>query len=225
MLDNAAGGSIIKRAGEKTEGCVGGVMKALVIVLLMMLPAAAAQRVPAAKDESHGVSVVKARWQKRFYNPALDEAAADASSDPAELTRARQDAARANPGRSGQLTLPPDTERPGATHRPKPGRGSNVYLYEVKVRNEGTKKIRSIVWEYVLFDPATRAEVGRHEFESKVGIGVGKSKSLLGTSSMPPASVVHVSKSDKETREQYADRVDIRRVVYEDGTVWERTRE
>ena len=205
-------------------------MKALGIVLLLLLPAgAAAQEAPAAKDESHGVSVVKARWQKRFYNRALDEDPTDASSDPAELTRARQDAARATPARSDQRgrsplppPLPPDT--PGATLGPRPGRGSNVYLYEVKVRNKGTKKIRSIVWEYVLYDPATRAEVGRHEFESKVSIGVGQSKSLQGASSMPPASVVHVSKSDRETREQYADRVDIRRVVYEDGTVWERGR-
>ena len=200
-------------------------MKAFGIVLLLLLPAgAAAQEAPAAKDESHGVTVVKARWQKRFYNPARDGDPRDASSDLAEVTRARQDAARANPDRAA-LPLPPDTESPGATLRPKPGRASILYLYEVKVRNEGTKKIRSIVWEYVLFDPATRAEVGRHEFESKVGIDVGKSKSLTGTSSMPPASVVHVSKSDRETREQYAERVDIRRVVYEDGTVWERVRD
>jgi hypothetical protein len=77
----------------------------------------------------------------------------------------------------------------------------------------------------VLFDSDTQAEVGRHEFESKIAIDVGKSKSLLGASDTPPAAVVHVSKSDKETREQYSDRVDIRRVVYEDGTVWERGRQ
>ncbi len=204
-------------------------MKTISLVLLMLLPAVAAaqEAAAAAKNEPHGVSVLKARWQKRFYNRAPDEDPGDASSDPAELTRARQAAAQASPGRNERehITLPPRTEAPSAGYEPQPGRTSTVYVYEATVSNKGTKKIRSIVWEYVLYDPATQAEVGRHEFESKVAIAVGKSKSLRGASSIPPASVIHVSKSDKETREQYADRVDIRRVLYEDGTVWERGRQ
>ena len=196
------------------------------VLSILMLPAwAAAQEPAAAPDDSHGVKVLKARWQKRIYNPALDEDPMDASSDAAELTRARQEVSKANTRRSeqrGVYPLPPPTEAPSAKYRPQPGPAGNVYLYEVTVSNKGTKKIRSIVWEYVLYNPATKDEVGRHEFESRVGIEVGKSKSLVGASSMPPASVVHVSQSDKETREQYADRVDIHRVVYEDGTVWER---
>ncbi|HJQ32346.1 MAG TPA: hypothetical protein VJ866_09210 [Pyrinomonadaceae bacterium] len=202
-------------------------MKILGLVLLVLIwPAlTAAQETAAANDDSHGVKILKARWQKRFYNPALDEDPMNASSDAAELTRARQEVSQANTRRveqRGRYPLPPPTEAPSAKLRPEPGPAGNVYLYEVTVSNRGTKKIRSIVWEYVLYNPATKDEVGHHEFESNVGIEVGKSKSLVGASSMPPASVVHVSQSDKETREQYADRVDIRRVVYEDGTVWER---
>jgi hypothetical protein len=101
----------------------------------------------------------------------------------------------------------------------------NYYLYEVKFSNGGAKKIRSLVWEYVLFDAATRREVGRHSFETKADISAGKTKSLLGLSTSPPATVVDVKQSDKESQGQFSERVEIQRVVYDDGTIWERGRQ
>jgi hypothetical protein len=132
----------------------------------------------------------------------------------------RVNAIRAQLGRP-QLSMPAQTaeslDRPALDGKPMP-----IYLYEIKVVNTGAKKIRSLIWEYVLLDVETQREVGRHLFESKVGIEVGKSKGLTGWSTQPPATIVDVSKSDKESRGQFSERIDVQRVEYDDGTHWER---
>ena len=209
-------------------------MKTLGMILLSLLacaPAAAqnpAEPPPSPSTEAHGVSVVKATWRKEVFNPALLEDPLSASDNTVQLLRERKEITRENNSRA----------QAGIRLRPLPARAAGEpatgptelppvdprvsYLYEVKVVNRGTKKISSLVWEYVLFDPATEREVGRHAFETKTGIGVGKQQTLSARSGYPPASVVDVSKSDKDKRGQYAERVEIRRVVYEGGAVWER---
>ena len=205
-------------------------MKAFGLVLLWLLaaaPAAAQQSADApAAPAAHGVFVVKVSWRKQFYNPALEDDPLRATVNTAQLQRARQDTLRENNERAktGRERLPMPTQTADGAAGIVTSDPRVAYLYEVKVVNRGTKKIRSLVWEYVLFDPATEREVGRHAFETRAGIGVGKDQTLSGQSRMPPASLVDVQKSNKEVRGQYAERVEIRRVVYEDGTVWERER-
>ncbi|HEX8502430.1 MAG TPA: hypothetical protein VF659_17740 [Pyrinomonadaceae bacterium] len=208
-------------------------MKTLGLILLSLLacapaaaqnPAAAAAPAPGA----HGVSVVKATWRKQTFNPALLEDPLSASNNTAQLLQARKEITRENNERAkaGIRLRPMPTQAPGepavGPSELPPSDPRVSYLYEVKVVNTGTKKIRSLVWEYVVFDPATEREVGRHAFETKAGIGVGKGQTLSARSELPPASVVDVSKTDREARGQFAERVEIRRVVYEGGAVWER---
>ena len=202
-------------------------MKQLLVLLMMtpLLAGAAAAQTPAAATEPHGVSVAGARWAKQVYNPALLEDPMDVSTDAAQLQRERREVSRVNATRNeriGRTPLPPPTEPIIKTAKRSSEPASTFYVYQVKVTNGGAKKIRSIVWDYVLFDPATQQEVGHHVFETKVSLGAGKSKDLLGTSNTPPASIVDVSKSDKEVRGQYSERIDIQRVEYSDGTFWAR---
>ena len=203
----------------------------LMFASILLAGSAAAQTatpVQTAAPETHGVSVVKARWHKRFHNPALDEDPLRAANEARQLERERRETQRINLilAQQGRNQLPMPTQTiPTQPSDILPNERRDYYLYEVKLSNTGTKKIRSLVWSYVLFDEATQREVGNHAFESKVGLGVGKSKSLLGFSTEPPARIVDVSKSNKETtRGQYTERVEIHRVVYADGTVWERDR-
>ena len=199
-------------------------MKTLGLVLLMLLPAGAAAQEASARPAEHGVSVVKARWHKQLYIPALEEDPLLASIETAEMQRERKDAMRVNNARGalGREPLPVPTQPRGTVGKKDSGPASTYYVYEVTVSNNAKKKIRSLVWEYVLFEAETEREVGRHLFESKVGIGVGKSKGLAAWSTEPPAGVVHVSQSDKEKPGQFAERIDIKRVEYDDGTFWER---
>ena len=204
-------------------------MKKLLVLLTaapLLACAAAAQTPKATPTEPHGVTVVGGRWDREVYNPALLEDPMDISTDAAQLLRERREVSRINAARerTGRTALPPPTEPSIKTaKRTSPGLATNIYLYQIRVSNGGTKKIRSIVWDYVLFDQATQREMGRNQFESKVSIGVGKTKDLFGSSKTPPAAVVDVSKSDKVERGQYAEAVEIQRVEYNDGTIWERS--
>lgn len=201
-------------------------MKALGLVFTaLMLTGTAAAQTAAPAPEPHGVSVVKARWQKRFHNPALDEDPLRGIDDARELERERKETQRINTIllKQGRTQIPLPSQSVNESVRIPPNKAMNYYLYEVKLSNTGAKKIRSLVWAYVLYDATAAREVGSHSFETKVSLGAGKSKSLTGLSTKPPATVVDVSKSARETKPgQYAERVEIHRVEYEDGTVWER---
>ncbi|HEX8148729.1 MAG TPA: hypothetical protein VF591_16220 [Pyrinomonadaceae bacterium] len=194
-------------------------------------PAGANGPAPAASaPETHGISVIKTNWQKRFYNPALDEDPLRGANDAIQLERARREAQRVNAIRQqqglGRRRMPTQTVEGVLGGAESVNR--DFYVYEVKVLNTGTKKIKSLAWDYVLFDPATQREVGRHSFETKTGIDRGKGKTLVGWSENPPAGIVDArkpeggKKPDKESHAQFTERVDIQRVVYEDGAAWER---
>lgn len=204
-------------------------MKGLsLLILMLLLTGVAAGQTPATESNPHGVEVVQARWHKQFYIPALDEdpmLGSDATTDAQRQRKEANKAAEArNKGDRVLYRLPAPAEAPGEpANKRQDGSRSTVYVYEVKVSNGGMKKIRSIVWDYVLFDPATQRDVGNHPFETKIVIHPGKSKSLRGTTTSPPATVVDVSKSNKEAHGQYSERIDIRRVEYDDGTFWERS--
>ena len=198
------------------------------LLLLLGAPAAAQSETPApaSAPETHGLSVVKTNWHKRYYNPALEEDPLRGANDAIHLERARRQTQRDNAARQqqgrGPRRMPTQTIEGVLADARSENR--DYYVYEVKVLNTGTKKIKALVWEYVVFDPVTQREVGRHSFETKAGIDLGKGKTLVGWSTLPPAGIVDARKPEKETRTQFTERVDIRRVVYEDGAVWERPR-
>jgi hypothetical protein len=209
------------------------------LLLLMLGAPAAAQsdaqseaqsRTPTevAAAETHGLSVVKANWSRRFYNqqPAPEDDPLRSAAETLQLERERKEPAR------------PTSSRRGVTRDPRPpprntdvlggitsGESRHYYVYEIKVLNNGTKKIKSLAWDYVLLDPSTRREVGRHSFETTAGIALGKGKTLVGMSTMPPVSILDAKRPEKGAPAKFEQRVDILRVVYEDGAVWERPRE
>lgn len=200
------------------------------LLLLMLGASAVAQSAPATEasaTQTHGLSVVKANWSRHHYNPALEEGSLHSASETIQTEPAQLEAPRPSLMRRGgtrnRRPAPAQTADLWGDDLPRESR--DYYVYEVKVLNNGTKKIKLLTWDYVLFDPSTQREVGRHSFETKAGIDLGKGKTLVGMSTLPPVSVVDARKTEKETRPRLTERVDIRRVVYADGAVWERPRE
>ncbi|HYO99110.1 MAG TPA: hypothetical protein VER76_02750 [Pyrinomonadaceae bacterium] len=202
-------------------------MKTLCLLLLMFLASSAAdaraQESPAeGAADAPGVAVGQISWRKYIHNPALDEDPFKHNREQLENERRQEIIDRENAlrMRSGKTAID-DRGRPTAVEvAARDPRAT--YLYKAKVTNTESKVIRAIEWDYVFFDHAGGKEVGRHMFKSRVKIHPGKSAELSRRTASPPTSVVEVTKTAKKLKEQYAERVEILRIEYEDGSVWTR---
>ena len=117
------------------------------------------------------------------------------------------------PTKTTQISVPaPETGRRGL---------SVTYIYEVKVRNTGEKEIRTLIWEYVFFEPGTERELGRRRFVSRESIGPGKTRNLVLRSASSPTGTIDASKAGKKSRDEYSEQVVIQRIEYADGSVWQ----
>ena len=82
---------------------------------------------------------------------------------------------KVGPGPSVDSTFKAETDSPnGTTSDPNtPAQASGVkdqnapfFLYSVELKNDGSKAIKAILWNYLIIDSATNEELGRHEFVS-----------------------------------------------------------
>jgi len=95
----------------------------------------------------------------------------------------------------------------------------NGYRYSVELQNLADKKVQAVEWDYVFVEAGTGKELRRHSFRSDVGIGVGKRKKVVVESAAGPHGVVDVNVLSGESS---GEQVEIKRVIYGDGTKWER---
>ena len=96
-----------------------------------------------------------------------------------------------------------------------------IFQYRVTVINSAAKPISELDWDYVFTDAMTGEELGRREFTSVEKIGAGKRKELLVVISSPPAQRISVYTLGKKERDGMVERVEIRRILYDDGTAWQ----
>jgi hypothetical protein len=107
--------------------------------------------------------------------------------------------------------------------RPDPGPSSVKYSYEARIKNEGAKTIRMVVWTYSFVDRATGLEVGQRRLTSPTSAPPGGTVNLVVMSTTRPVRVVQAAKPNNEKKHKYLERVTIDRVEYDDGTVWQRS--
>ncbi|HLL14276.1 MAG TPA: hypothetical protein VK388_04290 [Pyrinomonadaceae bacterium] len=96
------------------------------------------------------------------------------------------------------------------------------FMYKVSVKNTGTKAIKSLDWDHVFFDTDTKAESGRHQFTGDEKIAPGKQKEFTVFTPSPPSRTVSVYKLQKRERDTLGESIVVVRIVYEDGSVWQR---
>jgi hypothetical protein len=196
------------------------------MLTVFLLTGVASAQTPSSVPDAPGVTVISKKWRKQLRPNALNDTQVSDHQKQLEYERDMKDTlyentVRAKAGeRPLRLPTPPGLSRsePGAKRYRNPGQ----YVYEVKIRNTGTKKIRELTWEYVLFDPNTGREVGSHRFTNEESISPGKTKTMTGYSVTSPVSVVDVTKSGKEEVGQYSERVVIHSIEYDDGSSWQR---
>jgi hypothetical protein len=201
----------------------GGVMKLLNLLLLgLLLAGATSAQSTSAPSDPPGVTVTRFSWHKDIYIPALLDDPMSPNQDQADLKREQKAIKKANTARvaGGQTPLPMPTREIYSSQRDIPQGPSVNYIYEAKIKNTGEKTIKTIVWEYLLSDPETAAQVGRHQFIDTSKIRPGKTSNLVGYSATPPTSILQAQKAGKEHK--YSERVVINRIEYEDGSFWQR---
>ena len=94
------------------------------------------------------------------------------------------------------------------------------FTYEVVVRNDSARKVREIDWDYVFLAAGTQEELGRRQFTSDEKIDAGKTKKLSVRVSTPPAYSVRAPQTGKNESAAFTEKIDIVRILYEDGTEW-----
>lgn len=188
-------------------------MRRLALVSLHLFAlacAASAQDAAAARvvgrQSPPGVVVIRLKWAREVQAPrGWDRAPFDAS-----VGRAQTPAPPSGPNRHPVPSSP----------FPQSGRLPYVYHYTAKIRNDGAKEIRVVLWEYVVTDPDSRKELGRHRFYSREKIGEREQATLRGKSVSAPSKVVSAKGLEKDGRSPFDESFEVRCVMYADGSWW-----
>ncbi len=188
------------------------------LILFLFAIGAAAQTAPTWPD----VTVLENKWRMEVRNPAVEKDPFAANNQQMQQEQAVKRAAIENDNRvkQGEMALPPVVQQP----RNETGHSklSVDYVYELKVKNNGPKEIRMLIWECLFFQPGTTEEVGRRRFVSQVSIKPGATKHIMLSSPKSPTGsrTVDASKAGKKPNEMYSEQVVIRNIGYADGTNW-----
>lgn len=199
-------------------------MKILNLVLLAFLltSGVAAQTSPSYPD-APGVVVVKNSWHTRVLDSAAYE-------DPLRASRERVGEEIA------QREIMEDYRSSGGSTRTLPSRDVQwrslraptravQYIFEAEIKNTGAKRMRGVVWEYVFLGPAGGREVGYRRFASKVSVSPGKSAKMVAYITLHVNNATEAKVANKAAQQahgKYLERISIRRILYEDNSVWER---
>ena len=201
-------------------------MKTFILLLLLSAPLAHAARAQTAASDP-GVEVVKYGWSKERINWERDPIAGELESIDDARMRMRnekriEDAKRGSAPETDRLKTEAraDDALIAARHRGKPAR--YVFSYKASLRNNGTRAVKEVDWDYVFFDAATSQEVGRHQFTSEGRLDPGKKKDFGFLITAPPSKTISVHSLNDGERRGLTGRVVLVRVLYADGSVWRR---
>lgn len=185
-------------------------MKALTVITIIVIAVVSQAQTTTPARPPHGLVTLKLTWSREMNPP---QAAAPRQDEVSGLPR--RDNPQANP--ADKLRAPsaiPSSSLPNQGKLP-------YYVYLLKVRNEGGKKVRGVLWEYVAADRDNGAELSRRRFISLQEIGLGEVATLRAESPSPPSNVVTTGGLGKDERAPFTSSAEIRCVLYADDTAWE----
>ncbi len=169
------------------------------------------------------IEILKLHWDRevrlpRNFDPSVIPTGST-FSDPASRSSGPTNTASVDATRGGgPVGNRPSTSNPGNTCPATPGRLPVFYVYSLKIRNVGPKVIEGVAWDYLLIDPNSNTELGRHQFLSYVKAPTNKRLELRGQLRSPPVRVVPAS--GQKTHPRFIERAVIECVLYADNTVW-----
>src|SRR5215813_5108010 len=124
-------------------------MKLLIATLfLMFLSVVCAAQAP---SDGSGLTVIKQKWHADLHDPSLDRSQDARDSD---LPGAEQTPKRLEDESKRAAGLPVRSQpAPELTSEMRGTERSSDYIYEVTLRNNGTKDVSAVTWEYVFLSP------------------------------------------------------------------------
>jgi hypothetical protein len=224
-------------------------MKALTLLLLSASLGVAAQAqqqqqqtpTPQANGASNvsaglappGLVVVKHSWSKERINWERDPFGGTVENFDEMRVRARNERRIEDAKRGGnsieenraRRDARADAANIDARRKQEQRPARYVFAYKVSLRNDSSKTIKTVDWDYLFFDAATGNATGVHEFTSEEKIGAGKTKQLIFTIPTPPTRTVSAHTLEDKESGNLSERIRIVRIVYTDGSVWQRPSE
>lgn len=206
-------------------------MSALGLLLLASTLVAAAPPLqnPINPPDVGGTTVLKFSWSKERLGWERDPFGGPVENYEEMRLRARNEKRIDDAKRGGSSAEVDRLRRDARTdaaiierQRGKAAPARYVFLYKASVKNGGEKIIKAVDWDYIFCEAGTGREISRHQFTSEEKIGAGKSKELSALISSPPTQTISAHKLDKNERGGFDERVEIVRIVYADGSVWQR---
>jgi len=206
--------------------------KAFALFALAAIAAAAVvvcarQEQPASQRDVSGVAVVKFSWDKERVNWERDPFGGPVENFEEMRVRARNekridDAKRGGGGDVDRIRREARADSALLEIARQKGPPRYGFRYKLSVRNDGAKAFKELDWDYVFTDSATGDELGRHKFTSEGRVSPGKSREFSFFIPNPPALRISAYALDKSERSGLQERIVLVRVLYEDGTVWQR---
>jgi hypothetical protein len=172
----------------------------ILFVSLMLLPVTAylAQETP-QNDLPPGVAIRKYKWEKVGPAPAIDAGMKAESDSP-----------------TGGTSDPNVPDQASGVR----GRDNTFFQYSVELENDGAKPIKAVLWDYIITDRSTNEELGRHNFVSFEKVARNSARALKVKSRVSPSRIVTVQDSPPPGNSTVVERVVLRCVVYDDGSLW-----
>ena len=176
-------------------------MKISAFLLIAFVNLIAFGQAPQKDEMPPGVAIRKYKWEKVGPAPLIDSSMKAESDSP-----------------SGGGSSDPNVPDQASGVR---SRDNTFFQYSVEVANDGNKPIKAILWDYIITDSTSNEELGRHNFVSFEKVGRNTVKALRVRSRLTPSRVVTVQNSPAPGNSTVIERVVLRCVVYDDGTLWQ----
>jgi hypothetical protein len=194
-------------------------MKTLQILPLLLLLVITANR-PCAAQTAPDLSVISFRWSR--YIRALNEEPKWGGEMPSrqdQINDKEKAMVEKNYGDLLRSQALRKVERDAARSAVE---GGDLFVYEAKVRNAGTKTIKNIFWEYQIIETANPANQSSRQFFCGLTIKANDRRDLQVLSLSPPTTNIISVKTLSSSKKSFEEKAIINRIEYADNSVWQR---
>jgi hypothetical protein len=195
-------------------------MKTLQIMPLLLLFVFTANR-PCSAQAAPDLSVISFRWSR--YVKALNEepkwGGGEMPSRQQQINDKEKAMVEKNYGDLLRSQALRKIERDAARSAVE---GGDIFMYEVKVHNSGTKTIKNIFWEYQIIETANPANLSSRQFFCGLKIKANDRRDLQALSLAAPMTNIISVKTLKGSKKSFEERAIVNRIEYVDKSLWQR---